>query len=295
MSQLTATFTKTLKFFIRNRALLLGIVIWPMALLVLMVNTELTAVSPADMPLAVGEVTLAMVGFALMLACIMNLPGSIARDREIGLLTKLRSMPVSPWVDTLGRLLAYLVFAIVVSGLVTLVGLGLGASFSGGAVAGVEVVGFLVMAVAGAAGIGLILGSLIKNVQGVAFFGLAIALIFAFVSGIFVPYTQLAAPLQGFSRAFPVSSAISSIAYLLLGQDVAGYDPLTMGQIATATTVALVLLGIGLVTYHMTSWRQESGLFRARVPSMSRGRRHRSPHERTVRTRERDPSAPGGS
>ena len=275
MSQLTATIMKTLKFFMRNRALLLGIVIWPMALLVLMVYTELSAVSASDMPLAVGDVTLSMVGFALMLACIMNLPGSIARDREIGLLVKLRSMPVSPWIDTLGRLLAYLVFAIVGAGLVTLVGLGLGAHFGGDAVAGVEVVGFLVIAVIGAAGIGLILGSLIKSVQGVAFFGLALALIFAFVSGIFVPYSQLSAPLQSFSRAFPVSSATSSIAYLLLGQDVAGYNPLTLWQIATASVVALALLAIGLVIYHRTSWRQESGVSRARIPSMPVGRRHR--------------------
>lgn len=275
MSQLAATIMKTSKFFIRSRALLLGIVIWPMALLVLMVYTELTAVSASDMPLAVGDVTLSMVGFALMLACIMNLPGSIARDREIGLLVKLRSMPVSPWTDTFGRLLAYLVFAIIVSGLLTLVGLGLGARFGGDPVAGAEVVGFLVMAVVGAAGIGLILGSLIKSVQGVAFFGLALALIFAFVSGIFVPYSQLSAPLQSFSRVFPVSSATSSIAYLLLGQDVAGYNPLTFGQIATASVAALVLLAIGLVIYHRTSWRQESGESHTRIPSMPRGRRHR--------------------
>jgi ABC-2 type transport system permease protein len=281
MSQLTATLIKTLKFFIRNRALLLGIVIWPMVLLVLIVYTELSAVSATQMSLAVGDVTISMVGFALMLACIMNLPGSIARDREIGLLVKLRSMPVSPWIDTFGRLLAYLVFAIVVAGLVTLVGLGLGARFGGDVVAGAEVVGFLVMAVVGAAGIGLILGSLIKSVQGVAFFGLALALIFAFVSGIFVPYSQLSAPLQSFSQAFPVSSATSSIAYLLLGQDVAGYNPLMPGQIATTTVVALVLLAIGLVVYHRTNWRQDSGVSHARVPSLSRGRRHRHAPERT--------------
>ena len=142
-----------------------------------------------------------------------------------------------------------------------------------------EVVGFLVMAVVGAAGIGLVLGSLIKSVQGVAFFGLALALIFAFVSGIFVPYGQLSAPLHPPSRAFPVSSATSSITYLLLGQDIAGYDPLTLGQIVTATLLALVLLAMGLVIYHRTSWSQESGVPRARIPSMPRGRRHRQTFE----------------
>jgi ABC-2 type transport system permease protein len=259
MSQLTATFMKTATFFVRNRALLLGIVVWPMALMVLMASTELGSVSSSDMPLALGGLTISMVGFALMLACIMNLPGSIARDREIGLLVKLRSMPISPGIDTLGRLLAYLVFAVVVAGLVTLLGLGLGARFSGGVTADLEAVGFLLMAVVAAAGCGLILGSLIKSVQGIAFFGLAVALILAFVSGIFVPYSQLSSPLQAFSRAFPISSATASVSYLLLGQDVAGYDPLTLGQIATGVAVSLVLLVIGLVLYHRTSWRQVSG------------------------------------
>jgi len=274
VSQLTATFVKTMKFFVRNRALLLGVVIWPMVLLVLMAYTELTAVSASDMPLALGYLTVAMVGFALMLACIMNLPGSIARDREIGLLVKLRSMPISPAVDTLGRLLAYLVFALVVAALVTLVGLGLGARFTVDAASGLETVGFLLMAVVGAAGIGLILGSLIKSVQGTAFFGLAVSLIFAFVSGIFVPYSQLSAPLQAFSRAFPISSAMSSVGYLLLGQDVLGYDPVTFGQVATGLAVALVLMAVGLVLYHRTSWRLESGGSRPLLGARRRRRHH---------------------
>jgi ABC-2 type transport system permease protein len=250
---------KTLKFFERNRALLLGIVAWPIALMIIMAYTELAAVPASEMPLALGALTISMVSFALMLACVMNLPGSIARDREIGLLVKLRSMPISPGIDTLGRLLAYLVFAVVVAGLVTLVGLGLGAQFNGDVISDLEVVGFLLMAVVAATGIGLILGSLIKSVQGTAFLGLAVVLIFAFISGIFVPYNQLSAPLQAFSRSFPISSATSSMCYLLLGQDVAGYDPLTLGQIATGIVVALALLAIGLVLYHRTSWRQESG------------------------------------
>ena len=274
MSQLTATFMKTMKFFVRNRALLLGIVAWPMALTALMAYTELGAVPAAEMPLALGALTISMVGFALMLACIMNLPASIARDREIGLLVKLRSMPINSGIDTLGRLLAYLVLAVVVAGLVTLLGLGLGARFSGDVISYFEAVGFLLMAVVAAAGIGLILGSLVKSVQGTAFFGLALSLIFAFISGIFVPYSELSPPLQAFSRAFPISSATSSVGYLLLGQDVAGYNPLTVGQIATGVGVALALLAFGLVLYHWTSWRQEPGISQSPL-----GRRRRMRHE----------------
>jgi ABC-2 type transport system permease protein len=260
MSQLTATFMKTAKFFVRNRALLLGIVAWPIALMVIMAYTELASISASEMPLALGFLTISMMVFSLMLACIMNFPSSIARDREIGLLVKLRSMPIRPGIDTLGRLLAYLAFAAVVSVLVSLVGLGLGAQFSGGITADIEAVVFLLMAVVAAAGIGLILGSFIKSVQGTAFLGLAVTLALAFTSGILVPYSNLSGSLQEFSRVFPISSAASSVGYLLLGQDAVGYDPLTLGQITTGGVVALVLLAIGLVLYHRTSWRQESGV-----------------------------------
>ena len=256
MSQVGATFVKTMKFFARNRALLLGVVLWPMALLALMSYTELGSVPASSLPLANGILTIAMVVFALMLACIMNLPGSIARDREIGLLVKLRSMPIRPSLDTLGRLLAYLVFAVVVAALVSLVGLGLGARFGGDVPAYLESVGYLLMAVVAAAGIGLILGSLIKSVQGTAFLGLAVTLIFAFISGIFVPYGNLSEPLQAFSRAFPISSASASVCYLLLGQDAAGYNPITAGQILTGVVVGALLLAFGIFLYHRTSWRQ---------------------------------------
>ncbi len=257
MSQLGATFLKTAKFFVRNRALLLGIVLWPMALTAIMSTTELATLPTWELPIANAALTISMVVFALMLACIMSLPGSIARDREIGLLVKLRSMPIRPGLDTLGRLLAYLLFAVAVAGLVTLVGLGLGARFGGDLPAYAESVGFLLMAVVAAAGIGLVLGSLVHSVQATAFLGLAVTLIFSFISGIFVPYSELAGPLQAFSRAFPISSATSSVVYLLLGPDVAGYNPVTPGQIATGIAGAGILLAIGLLLYHWTSWRQE--------------------------------------
>jgi ABC-2 type transport system permease protein len=258
MSQLSATVSKTVKYFARSRALLLGIVIWPLALTAIMATTELSTYSTAVKPLAIGDLTIAMVMFAIMLACILNLPAGIARDREIGLLVKLRSMPIKPWVDTLGRLLAYLVFACVVSGLVILLGLGLGAQFGGGAMEVLESFGFLLMAIAAAAGIGLILGSFIKSVQGAAFIGLAVSIVLAYLSGIWIPYDQLSSQLQAFSRTFPISSASSSMFYLLLGQDVAGYDPLTVGQIAIGVVLSVALLAVGVAVYHRTSWHVDS-------------------------------------
>jgi ABC-2 type transport system permease protein len=258
MSQFTATFMKSAKFFVRNRALLLGIVAWPLLLTAIMATTGLTSVPASEKSLAIGDLTISMVIFAVMLACIMNLPSSIARDREIGLLVKLRSMPIKPGIDTLGRLVAYLVFAVMVSGLVTLLGLGLGAQFGGGSTEVFESLGFLLMAIAAAAGIGLLLGSFIKSAQGTAFIGLAVSIVLMYLSGIWVSYSNLSAPLQAFSQTFPISSATSSIFYLLLGPDVAGYNPLTVGQITTSAVLSLALLAIGVFVYHRTSWHQDS-------------------------------------
>lgn len=277
MSQLSATVMKNLKFFVRNRALLLGIVLWPMALTAIMAITELAAVSASEKPIALAYLTVCMVMFAIMLACIMNFPSSIARDREIGLLVKLRSMPMNAGIDTLGRLVAYLAFAMVVAGLVSLVGLGLGAKFGGSSIAYIESIGFLLIAIISAAGIGLIMGSIVKSVQATAFLGLALTLVISFVSGIFVPYQQLVTQLQTFSRFFPISSAASSVNYLLLGESAAGYNPLTPMQIVTSTIFAMGLLIIGLLIYHRTSWKLSS----KRTPRFS-GRQRLIQHRRRV-------------
>lgn len=278
MSQLSATIAKTAKFFVRNRALLLGIVAWPMVLTAIMALTELATVPASDKPIAMAYLTVCMVTFALMLACIMSFPSSIARDREIGLLVKLRSMPMNAGVDTLGRLIAYLAFAAVVAVLVALVGLGLGARFGGSILVYFESAGFLLMAVVAAVGIGLIMGSFIKSVQGTAFLGLAVTLCLSFTSGIFVPYSQLIAPLQAFSRTLPISSAAASVNYLLLGESAVGYNPITLSQIMTGVVVSLLLLAIGLYIYHKTSW----SLSKTR-PSRLRTRRElRKLHRRAV-------------
>ena len=276
MSQFTATFMKSARFFVRNRALLLGIVAWPLLLEAIMATTGLSSIPASEKNLAVGDLTISMVIFAVMLACTMNLPSSIARDREIGLLVKLRSMPIKPWVDTFGRLVAYLVFAMIVSAIVTVLGLGLGAQFGGGPTELLESVGFLLISIAAAAGIGLLLGSFIKSVQGTAFIGLALCIVLMYLSGIWVSYSNLSAPLQAFSQVFPISSAASSMFYLLLGPDVAGYNPLTVGQVATSAVLAVALLAIGVFVYHRTSWHQDS---------LRAGRRLGGPLTRRLRAR----------
>ena len=249
MTQFAATFGKTIKCFLRIRAILLWTLAWAIALLVIVSSTALRAYSGQTLILAKGSVTLSMIAFSLMLAGFADLASSIARDRETGLLAKLKSMPVSPVSDFLGRLAGLAVFSLVAALLVAAVGFGMGARFGGGALPSVEATGFLLLVIASAAGIGLIIGSLVKALQAAVFVGIALTIVTLYITGIFVPYETLPAALQAFARIYPISSATSSAAYLLLGQDAVGYDPLTISQVATTLALSFVLLGIGSLFY----------------------------------------------
>ena len=211
MRQVLGSFTKTIKCFMRIRAISIFTVLMPMFLLLITSVSLKASVSASDMPLAKGVLTISMVAFSLMLAGILNLAGSITRDRETGLLTKLKSMPISPGCDFLGRIMAAALLTLVAAILIIVVGLAYGARFNGAIVNYLEVIGFLLFAIASAAGIGLIIGSYTKLVLATFFTGLAITLGTAFISGIFIPYEILPSSLQMFARIYPISSAASSL------------------------------------------------------------------------------------
>lgn len=257
MRQIFATFAKTLKQFFRVRSVLFWTVAWPVLLLLLINTASLNNVAAEDLPLARAAITISMIVFAIMMCGMSNLASSIARDRETGLLAKLKSMPVSPWSDFAGRFLAMSAFAALVIFILVQVGTGIGATFAGGSSGEIEAMAFLALAILAAGGIGLIIGSVVKNVQGAATTGSAMAVIVSFVSGIFVPYESLPSFLQTFSRIFPISSAGSSASFALLGEKVTGYDPTSGFQIALTIVFSLALIVTGTVLYSRGSWKKD--------------------------------------
>jgi ABC-2 type transport system permease protein len=257
MTQIFGSFIKTLKCFTRIRAITVFTIAMPVFLLLVTGVSFSASVSPADIPLAKGVLTVSMIAFSLMLAGILNLAGSITRDRETGLLTKLKSMPVNPLNDFLGRIGAAGVLALVAALLIAVVGFAYGARFSGGIPSGAEAIGFLLLAIMCAAGIGLIIGSITKLLLATFFTGLAVTLVSAFISGIFIPYENLPAFLQAFARFYPISSAASSSVYLTLGQSAAGYDPLTVVQVISTVLISLGVLGAGIYIYSTRAWKRD--------------------------------------
>jgi ABC-type polysaccharide/polyol phosphate export permease len=153
--------------------------------------------------------------------------------------------------------MAFLAFSLMTILAVLLIGMLLGARFSASPTSLAQSVGFLFLPILAASGIGLIIGTLISSEQGAVYSGIGIALITAFISGIFNLYRNLPGVLQVFSRIYPISSSNYSLVYLLIGEKMAGYNPLELSQMGLTITSSVALFGAGLAIYTKFSWRKE--------------------------------------
>lgn len=257
MDQIQAVFTKTMKEFIREKVILFWTVAWPV-LWVLLGSFAFTRETPPEfMPLAKGAITLPMIIFSLMIAGMANIPSNIGEDRQRGLLSKLRSMPIPPWKDFTGRFLALLAFSGIAAVIVSAVGYAVGARVEGSLTDWVVSGTLLAIAVVASAGIGMLIGSLVRNVQGATMTGIGIAVVSSFISGVMLPYRFLPEALQVFSRVYPPSSVNAMVMYLLVGEETLGYNPLTLLQVGVTVVVSVALFAAGLTAYSTYAWREE--------------------------------------
>ena len=257
MIQILGTFNKTIKCFMRIRAITLFTIILPSFMLLINGVSLNKGIPASELGLAKGVLTISMITFSLMMAGIMNLPGLISRDRETGLFLKLKSMPINPWNDFMGRLLGTSLLSLVSAAIILLVGLVYGAQFNGNVVNYIETFGFLLLTIISAAGIGLIIGSFSKLVMTTFFCGLGITLVTAFTSGIFIPYESLPSFLQTLARFYPISSASSSSIYLMVDKIAIAYNPLTLAQVISTILISFVFLAIGVLCYSKLGWKRD--------------------------------------
>jgi len=257
LNQISGAFDKTIKELLRERPALFWTIAWPI-IWVLIGSFSFTGSAPQEVvPYIKGAITISMMVFALMIAGMANLPASIAGDRASGLLAKLISMPIEPYKDFMGRILAVVTLSLVAAAMVVVIGLAVGARFTGTGVEIPQAVGFIFLVICASAGVGLIIGTLIKHLQGAIMTGVGIAVITSAISGLFAPYEVLPVPLQIFSRIYPISAAHSSIVCLLAGPDMVGYDPLTSVQVTLTIAISLVVLVVGTVLYSRLGWKLE--------------------------------------
>ena len=242
MGQITATLGKTTREFLRQKTILFWTIAWPI-LWVLIGSFSFAGNAPDEViPYIRGSIAISMSVFALMTAGIANLPGNIAQDRERGLLSKLMAMPINPWKDLVGRILALLAFSFLAAILVTLVGSACGARFSYTLTRLWQSIGFLLLISLSSAGIGMLIGTFIKHVHGTIMSGVGIAVVTAAISGVMTPYSSLPWLLKQFARIYPISSSSSSITFLLVGEEYAGYPPLSVNQITLTVVISFYFL-----------------------------------------------------
>ena len=141
--------------------------------------------------------------------------------------------------------------------LILVVGLAFGARFYGTVTGDLEAVGFLLLAIISAAGLGLLIGSYTKLLLATFFTGLGISLVMAFTTGIFIPYELLPPVLRAVARFYPISSATSSATFLLFGEGAAGYNPLHTGQIVSTVLISIGFLCAGVLAYSRHGWKRD--------------------------------------
>ena len=257
MRQISAAYIKALKELLREKAALFWTIAWPI-IWVIIGSFSFTGSAPQEViPYIKGSIAISMMVFALMIAGMSNLPASIAGDRANGLLAKLISMPIKPYKDFMGRISAVTTLSLLAAALVIVIGIAVGARFTGAGVEILQAIGFVFLVICASAGVGLIVGTLIKNLQGAIMTGVGFAVVTSAISGLYAPYEVLPVPLQIFSRVYPISSAQASIVYLLSGPDMVAYNPLTSSQITLTIALSIVLLVVGTVLYTRLGWKLE--------------------------------------
>jgi ABC-type multidrug transport system permease subunit len=165
-------------------------------------------------------------------------------------------MPVSPWKEGVGRILAVWVFMLLGAVLLLISGSLCGAEFDGGSTEILKAVGFSFLTAVASVGVGLIISSLVKGESASTHTGVALTLLTYFLGGMAMPYGNLPKALKAFARLHPVSSANASMIYLLEGETFVGYNPLSAAQTASTVLLTGLVFAVGLVMYSRLCWRK---------------------------------------
>ena len=257
MRQIQAVFSKTIKEFYRNKSIIFWNIAWPIIFLFLSFFIFLRAVPKEAVAATRGGYTISMIFFSLMISGMGSMPGIIAADRTSGLFLKLRSMPISQWKDSIGRILGLILFSVVSAAIIGILGFSFGGKFTFTFGSSLTSIGFLILAILASSGIGIIIGTFVKNINGATITGIALAVVSSNLSGMTFPFFMLPKALQTFSKFYPISSANSIIVYLLAGKDVAGYNPFTPLQLTYTIGISILIFIVSLVLYSRFCWRTE--------------------------------------
>jgi len=248
MDQILASLNKTIKEYTRNRLSIISTLGIPLFFMIILPNTILD-IPDEFIPQIKGFITITMITLLIMSAGQANLAGFVAADRARGLYRKMSSMPVIFWKETLGRVLAVLIFSCFCTLGILLFGISLGAEFHGKMTDLIPIIGFLILIGLSSVGTGLIIASFVKNESIATHIGVGVSLVIFFLGGMAIPFSDLPESIQLFAKLHPVSSATASIGYLLIGEEMVGYNPFNFLQMIITISLSFLLFIIGKYVY----------------------------------------------
>ena len=255
LSQVRASFIRSMRIFLRDKAIIGSSVIIPVFFLIVLPMVLFQDVPDQFMPALRGYLVIAMVTLLIMSTAMSNLPGSIAADRSRDLYSKLSSMPVHPVYECLGRIATVFVFSALGSIVVISLGLVLGAELILTTIDLLFVIALASVITLFAAGIGLILAGVLKSESAAAHVGVAIVMLNYFI-GIAFPYRDLPDLLKPLVHVNPICLGNNMIAVLTFGEEFVGYNPFNLVDVTVMLVLTAVLFIIGLYTYSRYCWRR---------------------------------------
>ena len=255
ISQFRASFMRSMRIFLRNKAIIGSSVMLPVFFLVVLPMVLFQDVPLEIMPAIMGFLVIAMVTLLIMSTAMSNLPGSIAADRDRDLYSKLSSMPVNPLTECLGRIATVFVFSAIGSVFVIILGLVLGAELIVTFIDLPLIMGLASVIVLFAAGIGLIIASVVKSESAAAHIGVAVVMVNYFV-GIAFPYQNLPDLLKPLVHVNPLCLGNNMIAALTVGEEFLGYNPFNLIDVTVMLVFTAILFSIGLYIYSRCCWKR---------------------------------------
>jgi ABC-type polysaccharide/polyol phosphate export permease len=255
VSQVRASFMRSMKIFLRDKAIIGSSVMIPVFFLLVLPMVLFQEVPIEYLPATKGFLVIAMVTLLIMSTAMSNLPGSIAADRNHDLYSKLSSMPVSPVYECLGRIVTVFVFSAPGSMVIIALGLVLGAELIVTFTDFTLILGVASVIILFTTGLGLIIASVVKSESAAAHIGVAIVLINYFI-GIAFPYRELPDLLRPMVHVNPVCIGNNMIAVLTVGEEFMGYNPFNLMDASVMLLLAVMVFIIGLYIYSRNCWRR---------------------------------------
>lgn len=246
--------------FFREKSSLIFTLVFPVFLLIIFGALFGNASNVAPGVGYVNYLVPGMIAAGLMTTSFQNLAITIPIERDAGLLKRLRGTPMPKSAYFLGKVVLVLILSLISTVLMLLVGLIFyNVSLPATLTRWLVFVAVLLLGVAACTLIGIAFSSLPKTGRGAPAMVTPIALLLQFISGVFLPFTQLPEWLQTIGAIFPLKWMAQGLRYVFLPDEAKMAEAAHSFELDRVFLILGVWAVVGLVLCLLTfRWRAKT-------------------------------------